>query len=203
MTFAYRTLDLDSQYKKLLTTQRNLIQNNKYMRELEQRYHKSNIKYTKSPSVVLWQNPNKKKYLDKAKAHNWPIESSIFTKVLKSRLDTALIHKCPTPELKVCKSSQLRPKTNFRSVSNCAKIDNSSETIQINLTRNKICTRDKNRVGKNFLSNMRKKVKNISVESVDSRIAKKTIENSLAESIEYMYDEDFRDLHVVSIPRYY
>ncbi|OMJ71360.1 hypothetical protein SteCoe_30445 [Stentor coeruleus] len=203
MSFQYKTLDLDSQYRKLLTTQRDLIQNNKYMRELEQRYHKSNAKYTKPPSAVLWQNPSNKKYLNKPRAHNWPIGSSIFTKVLKSRLDTALIHKCPTPDLKICKSSQFRPKNNFRAVSNCARIDNSSESIQINLTRNKICIRDKSRIGKNFWSNIRKKVKNISVDSVDSRIVKKTVENSLAESIENIYDDDFRDLHIVSIPRYY
>lgn len=82
MSFIFKTAELDSQYKKILKTQKELIKTNKYMRELEEKYNKSKKKYS---NLYIYKRPT-----DEITTHNWPIESGIFTKVLKSKLDTEL-----------------------------------------------------------------------------------------------------------------
>lgn len=82
MSFIFKTAELDTQYKKILKTQKELIKTNKYMRELEEKYNKSKKKYS---NLYIYKRPT-----DGITTHNWPIESGIFTKVLKSKLDTEL-----------------------------------------------------------------------------------------------------------------
>lgn len=82
MSYIFKTADLDSQYKKILKTQKELIKTNKYMRELEEKYNKSNKKYK---NLYIYKKSN-----EEITTHNWPIESGIFTKILQKKLDSEL-----------------------------------------------------------------------------------------------------------------
>ena len=82
MSSIFKTADLDSQYKKILKTQKELIRTNKYMRELEQKYNKSKKKYS---NLYIHKKPS-----EEIPTHNWPIESGIFTKILQKKLDSEL-----------------------------------------------------------------------------------------------------------------
>jgi hypothetical protein len=65
-------------YTNTLHQQKRIIQTNTYARELELKYHKQNHRRFKR--MKLNQNPNTEEF------SQWPIESSVFTKVLRSKL---------------------------------------------------------------------------------------------------------------------
>lgn len=193
MSLAFKSFDIDSQYKKILKIQKDLIQKNKYVRELEQQYHKPNKKYIKIPAF--------KKISRSNQTQKWPIESTMFTRLLKSRLDNTFVPKNLTPELKPSKSSSFRPRGNLRSISNNSKLENYPEELQINLTNSKISSRQGSKIGKNFWA--KKKFKNLSYDSPRNKYFRKPLDNSFTESYENNLDEVFCDLQVTSISRYY
>lgn len=127
MSFIFKTLDVESQYKKVLTAQKNLIKNNKYVRELEEKYHKSNRKIVK---------PDMKKTIEKnPKAHFWPVDSQMFTKVLKSRLNMVFT-KIPLESEKSAKKIMQRPRTNHRYSMNQEKKDENM-SFHVSLSKKK------------------------------------------------------------------
>ena len=64
-------------YNKILRDYQHKIQTNKFARQLESRYHKSNHK----PIRIKTSKPLQPFY------HQWPVESPIFTNILHSKLE--------------------------------------------------------------------------------------------------------------------
>ena len=191
MSFIFKTLDLDSQYQKILNMQKDLIKNNKYVRELEEKYHKPGRKYTNSSSS--------KKKTD-VKIHNWPVESKLFTKVLKSRLDLVFTPSTGKNILKESKSISYKPASKLRYASFDGKTKD-LEKLEINLCADKPQTQ-KNPERKVALKYRLGHLKSNSVNSPLKKQSKYRIEKSFNDSIENYLEEDFRDIHLIRIPRY-
>lgn len=83
-------------YQKTLSRHKQLIQTNKYAQELEKQYNKFRHKSQKEQV----------KTHQKATPHVWPINSLIFTEVLRVKLDTVL--KSATPKASTRPSTRLK-----------------------------------------------------------------------------------------------
>ena len=195
MSFAFRTLDLDSQYKKILTVQTDLIKNNRYVRELEERYHKSHRKFSKESMPGI--------RTTSAKAHNWPVDSQMFTKVLKSRLDLALSTKKSAVSESASKITIARPRSHCRYSVNDVKQEIRQERVDLSLCVNPTVARKR---PQNLSFNYKRRPRRHKSSSNSSPLARgftrRGIESSLNESIDNNIDEEFRDITLVRIPRY-
>ena len=178
MSFLFKTHDVDSQYKKVLNNQKDLIKNNKYMRELEEKYHKSTRRYTRSHIP--------KKKIEDLKTHDWPINSSLFTEILKKKLETVFIEKQPRELLSLSKPIS-RPRTRGNIVPSLRS--KGTITSQCGI-------RSKNSVGEFSKINKIKIAKKPTSESPYSRL-------SVDYSLDGAYDEEAREMNVIRIPRYY
>ena len=193
MSFIFKTLDFNSQYKQILNNQKDLIKNNRYARELEEKYHRTNRKYLKS-SIS-------KKSSDNIQIHNWPVESNMFTKVLKSRLDLAFNKKNSGKSQENSRKMMTRPQSHCRYSFNDVKIVADKEKTELNLCMNKKPLR-KNSIRMNSYQRYRSSSNNNDSPHIRN-LARIGAESSLNESIENNLDEDIRDIQLISIPRYY
>ena len=178
MSFLFKTHDIDLQYKKVLSNQKDLIKNNKYMRELEEKYHKSSRRYTRSHIS--------KKQSEDIKTHDWPINSSLFTQILKKKLETVFTEKQPTKILSPSRPIS-RPWTRASNIPNLSS--KGTNTSQCGV-------RNKNSVGEFSKINKIKIVKKPTSESPYSRL-------SVDYSLDGAYDEEVREMNAIRIPRYY
>jgi hypothetical protein len=195
MSFIYKTQDLDRQYQKILTTQKDLIKNNKYMRELEAKYHKPK---RKSQKISV-----QKRSFDNIQIHNWPVDSHMFAKVLKSRLDLIIPDKKIKFELKNSKNIIPKPKSSYRYSSTDGKFEVSIEKSDINLCMNKKARRQGSVNLKNPYNYRPKPLRTYTNSPKGKKLTNRGLENSLNDSLDYNIDEEFRDIHLISIPRYY
>lgn len=178
MSVLFKTHDIDLEYKKVLTNQKDLIKNNKYMRELEEKYHKSGRRYTRS------QIP--KKSSEKIKTHNWPIDSSMFTEILKRKLETVFTGNSQNEYL-----SLFKPKSRPQTRGSCMPKIRSKGTMT-----GQGGARSKNSVGEINILNKIKLIKKPTNESPYSRL-------SIDYSMDGAYDEEIKESNIIRIPRYY
>lgn len=78
------------EYSAALSQQQRIIKTNTYARELEEKYHKNNHK----PLLKLLPNSNNDEEIN-----FWPIESPVFTEVLKSKLRNLSMKVPPSIEI--------------------------------------------------------------------------------------------------------
>lgn len=178
MSIFFKSQDIDLQYKKVLNNQKDLIKNNKYMRELEAKYHKSARRYAKS------QIP--KKSSERIKTHNWPIDSSMFTEILKRKLETVFTGNSQSEYL-----SLIKPKSRPQTRGSCMPKIRSKGTMTGHGG-----ARSKNSIGEINIKNKMKLIKKPTNESPYSRL-------SIDYSIDGAYDEEAKESNIIRIPRYY
>ena len=88
-------------YRKTLSRQKELIKTNFYAQELEKKYNKSHHKK---------QEPSKPGQPTKQSLNFWPIHSSVFTQVLRSKLSHVL--KSSTPKSRSKPSTRIPSRIN-------------------------------------------------------------------------------------------
>jgi len=93
------------EYHATLNNHKELIKNNKYARELEQRYHKVHHQSFKDPLRQTHSQSNNKSPV-------WPIDSQAFTNILRSKLQDAPNHVYlkPNTHLRIMSEFQRIPR---------------------------------------------------------------------------------------------
>lgn len=97
-------------YRKTLSRHKQLIQNNKYAQELEKKYNKFRHK-SQQESVSI----NK---VHKT-PHLWPIHSTVFTQVLRNKLNSVL--KVQTPKASTRPVTRIKKKLAHRSLNSARR----------------------------------------------------------------------------------
>ena len=178
MSFIYKTQDVDSQYKKILYAQKEIIQTNKYMRELEQKYQRYSKRHARSQ--IPKRNP-----ISDIKTHDWPIESSMFTHILKQKLSSVIPTSQNGQYLSLSRRNISRPRTRNSEIPKMqSKVVMASNSFAFNQEHDIISMKNPRIVKKN------------SSEFPYSRL-------SLDNSVDIGNEDEVRDMHVVRIPRYY
>lgn len=96
------------EYHETLNNHKELIKNNRYARELEQRYHKVKHQSFKDPFRLTHSFAH-------TKSPVWPIDSQAFTNILRSKLQDAPnnVYLNPKSHIRIMSEFQKLPKTNM------------------------------------------------------------------------------------------